>query len=311
MRRLAFGHNIEAADPYLIFNYARPVPSNDGQGFWDSARHAPVPAILDLGKAAGITALRYPGGCLAHNFDWKKTIGPLADRPMFKFGLNEYLQLCRALGAEPVIIISDYHGTAQDAADLVEYLNAPAIAANPWALKRMENGHAKPFGVRLFELGNESDHGNHQVKPFRRFSPAGYVSWARENAAKMRAVDPDIRLGIVAVPGDAQNIDEEWNRIVFRGAGPVADFIILHFYTPRIGANETDMPRAQQACMAVGAQFPYRLGQYRKMIRDFCGRDLPLAVTEYNVEATSDRNGAKIREVVVERLHSLFLQKTP
>jgi hypothetical protein len=28
-------------------------------------------------------------------------------------------------------------------------------------------------------------------------------------------------------------------------------------------------------------------------------------------EGGSNRNGAKIREVVVERLHSLFLQKTP
>ena len=53
-------------------------------------------------------------------------------------------------------------GSAADAADLIEYLNAPADGdvTNPnggvdWAEVRAANGHPKPYGVTRFEIGNE------------------------------------------------------------------------------------------------------------------------------------------------------------
>jgi alpha-L-arabinofuranosidase len=63
-----------------------------------------------------------------HLFDWKRTVGPLEKRPEQKFGLPEFLQNCADIGAVPLITIADYFGAAQDAADLVEYLNAPNLA---------------------------------------------------------------------------------------------------------------------------------------------------------------------------------------
>ena len=49
-----------------------------------------------------------------------------------------------------------------DAADLIEYLNAPADGevTNPnggvdWAEVRAANGHPEPYGVTRFEIGNE------------------------------------------------------------------------------------------------------------------------------------------------------------
>ena len=50
-------------------------------------------------------------------------------------------------------------GNAQDAADLIEYLNAQ-VGTNPnggidWAKVRADNGHPQPYNVRYFEIGNE------------------------------------------------------------------------------------------------------------------------------------------------------------
>ncbi|MDR1282684.1 MAG: carbohydrate-binding protein CenC, partial [Opitutaceae bacterium] len=295
VNRLIFGHNIEAADPYGIFSDQH-RPSNTGHGFWDPRTRTFVARAIAAAEAVNIGALRYPGGSLANNHDWRKTVGPLSGRPAFQFGVDEYIALCRRLGAEPVFTVSDYALPADEmpahAAALVEYLNAPAIPAHPWAMKRAAWGNPEPYGVKWFELGNETSFGNHHSKhdliPLRRYTPEQYVDYARDCAAAMRAIDPAIKIGVVTVPGDARNIDLEWNRVLFRDAVPFADFVVLHFYTPGISNNPPDTRAALQACLAVGDQLAARLAQYRAAIRAASGRDLPLALTEYNIGAIQD-----------------------
>ena len=132
---MVYGHNIEAADERGIFariDLPKPSPDgvNTGKGHWDPVQMRPDPAAVRFLREIKTGMLRYPGGCLAHNFDWRKTVGPVESRPDWKFGLAEYLELCRVVGAEPLITFSDYALPAEElprlAADLVEYLNAPA-----------------------------------------------------------------------------------------------------------------------------------------------------------------------------------------
>ena len=81
---------------------------------------------LDLAEKLAALKLRYiqfPGGCTAESasmdvcWNWKNSIGPLEGRPGstrnrwgykndLYFGLDEYLQLCEDLGAEPVYVTS-------------------------------------------------------------------------------------------------------------------------------------------------------------------------------------------------------------
>ncbi|EIQ02129.1 alpha-L-arabinofuranosidase [Opitutaceae bacterium TAV1] len=293
---LVFGQNIEAGDAFGIFvdHHTR---SDNAQGLWNPDTRDFQPGMIALADALRMGTVRYPGGCLVHNFNWKGTIGPLEERPGFQFGIDEWIKLCRRLGAEPVYTVADYYGTAEEAAELVEYLNAPATPDHPWAMKRAANGHPEPWNVRYFELGNESDHGNHQVKPGRTFSADEYASWARNYAKKMKAVDPSIKVGIVTPPSDGRNAESAWNTTVFREAGDFADFVVVHFYAPVAWKSMTsaDLPVVNQACMAQTDQLGIRMDQYRAAIKAACGRDLPLAITEYNTWAADVENPVPYR----------------
>ena len=291
VNHLIFGHNIEAADNARIFSddQADMIQLQTGNGFWDPVLKRPVPAIVNACKQVGMSMLRYPGGCLAHNYDWRKAVGPDAKKNGWLFGLDEYLALCQAIGAEPMITVSDYVLPAdempENASSLVEYLNAPADERHPWALKRAQWGHPEPYHVHWFELGNESIHGNHRVLPRRKYSPEEYAAYSNATAAAMRKVDPSIAIGIVMAPSAGMDIESRWNRTVVHLAGKSADFIVVHLYAPYINKSSiASEKKLMQATMAVGEQGEYHLREYREMVRRESGRDLPLAVTEYNGE---------------------------
>ncbi len=286
--RRILGHNLEAGDSFGIFrethNYE---PSQTGRGLYDPQTGEYEARAVELTKLIGASVLRYPGGCLAHNFDWKQTIGPAEQRTNYTFGINEYLGFCRKVGAEPLITVTTYAGTPQDAADLVEYLNAPAEPRFPWAMRRAEDGFADPYGVVLFEIGNESDHGNHMLKPFRRHKPEEYATFFNECAKAMKAIDSGVKVG--AHMSTSKPAGSPWDLIVLESVGDTADFIAIHTYFVGVtwpdrqdGGRTADTPRIMQACMATAPQARERVFAYRDLINKITGRNIPIAVTEYN-----------------------------
>jgi len=283
VNRRVLGNNHVAYDPKGIFT----IDSVDdltafGGGIWDPAGDRAVPEAMQLAKEMGIPVARFPGGCGVHSFDWKATIGAREGRPHWTFGLDEFLRVCEQLGSEPVITVSDYTGTPQDAADLVEYLNAPADPTHPWAQRRAANGHRAPYRVRWFELGNETDHGNHKMQPSRRMTPQQYARWVQECSAKMKAVDPSIKIG--ALVATLKPPDDPWNHVVLARVKEAVDFIIIHTYSVVMLSPDPNASHDQlmRAAMAAPEQLEAQLAEYRALIRRHCGRDLPLAITEYN-----------------------------
>jgi alpha-N-arabinofuranosidase len=288
VNRLVFGQNIIAADTARIFSSDTTDLNmiQTGQGFWDPTNALPVSELVAQSKAVNVSMLRYPGGCLAHNFDWRKTVGPDSKRNGWLFGLDEYLTLCRVIGAIPLITVSDYALPAdqmpENAAELVEYLNSSADAAHPWAMKRQEWGHPAPYNVMWFELGNESAHGNHRVLPHRQFTPEQYAAYANATAAAMRRVDPRIKIGIVMVPGAGNDVNCDWNQTVVHLAGTSADFVVIHAYAPQqLQANVPENVR-MQSMMVAPQHVEQHLVEYHQMIKKQLGHDLPLAITEFN-----------------------------
>ena len=146
----------------------------NGYGSFDAETMQVKADFKALYEAAGFGSIRYPGGTISNLFNWKTTIGPVAERKNQihgfynysgqggiapNFGLTEIGTFAESVGSEIVYVYSLGRGNAQDAADLVEYLNAK-VGTNPnggidWAAVRAANGHPEPYNVRYFEIGNE------------------------------------------------------------------------------------------------------------------------------------------------------------
>ncbi len=128
--------------------------------------------------------LRFPGGNFLEGqtvdtrFNWKNSIGPLAQRLGHQddawgyyssdgLGLLEYLEWCEDLHMAPVLAVyagyslgGEYvkPGAAlqpyvQDALDEIQY--ATGAATTPWGARRAADGHPAPFSVPYVEVGNE------------------------------------------------------------------------------------------------------------------------------------------------------------
>jgi alpha-N-arabinofuranosidase len=127
--------------------------------------------------------LRFPGGNylegdqIADRFVWKKTLGPLSDRPGHMapwtyrstdgLGLHEFLLWCEDMNAEPLLAVyagyslkgahvspgPDLESYVQDALDEIEYVTGPATSK--WGSLRAKAGHPAPFKLTYVEVGNE------------------------------------------------------------------------------------------------------------------------------------------------------------
>jgi alpha-L-arabinofuranosidase len=139
--------------------------------------------LMEMLAAMHPTFLRLPGGNylegdhIPDRFQWKKTIGPLVDRPTHPspwryrssdgMGLLEFMEWCEDLKIEPVLAV--YAGFSlmqehvdpgpnlepyvQDALDEIEYVTGDSNTK--WGAERAKNGHPAPFPLHYVEIGNE------------------------------------------------------------------------------------------------------------------------------------------------------------
>ncbi|AFL90596.1 alpha-L-arabinofuranosidase [Terriglobus roseus DSM 18391] len=146
--------------------------------------------------------LRMPGGNylegdqIDQRFDWKTTIGPIADRPTHRgpwsyqssdgLGLLEFLEWTEDLKIEPVLAV--YAGYSlkgdfvhagpamqpfvDDALDEIEFVIGDT--STKWGAVRAKLGHPAPFPLHYVEVGNEDDldHSGSYETRFPQFNTA-------------------------------------------------------------------------------------------------------------------------------------------
>lgn len=141
-------------------------------GIW-VGRSSPVPHIDGLRadavtylRALGVPVLRWPGGCFADAYHWRDGVGRPDQRPRTvnhtwggtvednAFGTQEFMQLCRLIGARPYVAANMGSGSPAELREWVEYCNFPA--GSSLADMRIAHGAPEPFGVALWGIGNES-----------------------------------------------------------------------------------------------------------------------------------------------------------
>jgi len=177
--------------------------------------------------------LRFPGGNylegdqIADRFEWKKTLGPLSERPGHVgpwgyrssdgLGLHEFLLWCEDMDAEPVLAVyagyslkgvhvnpgPDLEPYVQDALDEIEYVIGPSTSK--WGARRAKAGHPQPFTLTYVEVGNEDwfDKSGSYDQRFAQFNAAikarypqlkviSTVGFEHPEPLRVKSVKPDV-----------------------------------------------------------------------------------------------------------------------
>jgi alpha-N-arabinofuranosidase len=217
--------------------------------------------VLEKARELRPRILRWPGGTYTKIYHWQDGVGPLAERrcrpnliwggeESHRFGTDEFVRYCRALGAEPYISVNMGTGTPEEAANWVEYCNGTGTTY--YAELRRKHGSPDPYGVKYWGLGNEEE-----AEPDcgRLQDPKEYARVAWQFAKLMKLQDPSIRL-IVAGVGNSTN----WNQTVLGSLHPVADYLSAHWYF-----------RTHDYARLLGsvAAFDRQLGEYARFLDTF------------------------------------------
>jgi alpha-L-arabinofuranosidase len=260
--------------------------------------------VFEKVRALRPAFIRWPGGNVAQDYHWQFGTGPRDQRPTWinlswknevepsDFGTDEFIEFCRALGARPSITVNveGLGATAEEAAAWVEYCNGPANSK--YGAMRAKNGHAEPYKVKFWEVGNEI-WGNW----VRGHSDAEtYARNLNRYAAAMLAVDPTIKL--IAV-GDN---DMSWNRKVLRLAGQYIDYLAIHHY---YGTTEMHGdPLNLMARPLFYEQFYKDVGQ---LIREVAPeRGIKLNINEWNTSLPEAREHSMEAALYAARLMNVF-----
>jgi alpha-L-arabinofuranosidase len=215
------------------------------------------PDVIEAIKETRPGIIRWGGSvCDPGKYRWKNGIGDHDARLPFPnkvwgridsndVGIDEFCQFCELVGAQPLVCLSFSDGP-QSAGDLVEYCNGDARTG--WGAKRAANGHAAPYRVKYWQIGNEISGDN-----------ADYLGQFAAFVQRMKQADPAILL-LASFPSQ---------KLLDRAGRDIA-YIGPHHYTPDFAGCDRDF------------------NHLADMIRNTpgCGH-VKMAVTEWNVSGGS------------------------
>lgn len=230
-------------------------PTDTWNGRENGLRKDLMQALADIKPGV----FRFPGGCIVEGtdlqtrYDWKKSIGPVENRPLnenrwhytfahrfypdyyqsYGLGFYEYFLLSEEIGAEPLpivncglscqyqnkekeahVAIDELAGYIQDALDLVEFANGDT--SSTWGRVRGQMGHPAPFNLKYLGVGNEQ-WGDEYTERLALFIEA------------IRKVYPDIAIvGSSGPDSEGQKFDHLWPEM----KRLETDLVDEHFYRP-------------------------------------------------------------------------------
>jgi alpha-L-arabinofuranosidase len=228
--------------PHLYMQFMEPLGATDGsvEASWDHDRDDWREDLVAATRDLGPDVIRW-GGLFTRYYKWREGVGPTAERPWMynhvwggresnRVGTHELVDFCRRVGAEPMLVVNflsdghreyartvhgqDRRGDAREAADWVSYANDPDDA------ERIRHGVREPYGVKLWQLGNETNYSRDG------FSLDEAIAHTLEFARAMRQRDPSIQL--IGWGDDALHDGDFWAPAMLRRAGEHLDQVAIH-----------------------------------------------------------------------------------
>ena len=217
-----------------------------------------VPDLLDpqsqpLETALGLGVVRYPGGLLSDEENWRKTLGAKDAN----VDTDEFLDWCGKQGCVPMFTANVGDGTPELAAAWVEYANHTR----------------KGPKVTLWEVGNEVyGDWHHYYAKWGKDGGVAYGKAVRAFVKAMKAVDPTIKVSAVWMLGGP------WNRAVFKEVADVVDAVSVHHYAQNAG-SESDA-----GLLATSSEADALMRDVRRQVNELGvpGRSYEIWLSEWN-----------------------------
>ena len=200
----------------------------------------PIPGLL---KAAGIDALRYPGGSYSDIYNWQTNVAEGGyDAPNTDFA--DFMATAQAAGAQPIITANYGTGTPALAAAWVQ----DADVTNNYGIQYWEVGN-EVYGNGTYGANWEADaHCDTSLngppvtigsEPSQTYDcgPTQYADSVLQYISAMKAVDPNIRVcPVLTTPGfwpdgvTNSEYPDPWNQTVLSILGSQTSCVIVHYY---------------------------------------------------------------------------------
>lgn len=258
--------------------------------------------VLELVKQLDVPIVRYPGGNFVSGYNWEDGIGKKELRPKKldlawqtietnQVGIDEFQEWAKRANTEIMMAVNLGTRDADEARNIVEYCNLDIDTY--YANMRKENGFEKPFGIKLWCLGNEMD------GPWQICAQTAneYARKACEAAKVMKWVDPTIELVACGSSNVGMSTFGTWEEIVLRELYEHIDYISLHNY---YGNHDDDTSAYLAQSISMDG--------YIKKVVSICDKikaeknsdkTINLSFDEWNVWFHSNDNDKKIEKFTV------------
>ncbi len=270
-----------------------------------------TPATVTLLRAMGCLALRFPGGSASDDYHWASNTSG-TNTLTWATSFTRFAHVATNLGAQVIITANYGGGTPQEAAAWVRFANV-----------------TNHYGFKYWEIGNEN-YGTWELDTnvFPN-DPFTYATRARDYLAQMKAADPSVKIGVVAVTGEdsySNNYTNHpatnprtgkshngWTPVLLttlKNEGVTPDFLIYHRYAQAPGAEN------DQNLLQSSRTWPNDAADLRQQLSDYLGpanTNVELVCTENNSvytnpgkQSTSLVNGLFLADSIAQALQTGF-----
>lgn len=291
------------------------------------------PVFRTEATALGATIYRIPGGSWSNSYDWLacERSGQGIDENSICYWTwaarpTDFINFLRVTDGE-VMYTVNLNGTAKEAAALVAFFNGSITddtiigvdvrgrdwgMVRDWAQLRHDNGNPDPLYVKYWEIGNEiyggkpgwgagcdfqwgwedvwTCDGREYVNGKGNGSDRkeGYHDFRNE----MQLVDPTIMIGAVGV--SPQGEWGNWGNEVIEEAGAAMDFYVIHRYAFFEPLNQRP-PVTYDDVLAYPQTYlqPMMADATAAFAKHANGRQIPIAITEYNLVSVQETDNGQ------------------
>lgn len=298
----------------VTVNAAQPVRIVDARHFavntavWDA--DFDTSNTINLLTSMGAQALRFPGGSLSDDYHWATNTTD-SNTWQWATSFDQFAQVATTVGAQAFITANYGSGTPAEAASWVQ-----------------ESNVTHHYGFKYWEIGNEC-YGSWETDTNTvAHDPYTYAQRFQQYYTQMKAVDPAIKIGAVAITGEdsyANNTNHPvvnprtgqthngWTPVMLatmHSLGVTPDFLIYHRYAQAPGAE------SDAGLLLSNGTWSTDAADLRQQLKDYLGAAAPnveLDCTENNSvytnpgkQTTSLVNGLFLADSICAAMNTEF-----